>query len=160
MTCGEVTEQLDAFVDGELAGLMLVEIARHAAGCAACDTAIRDLTVLHAAVERVVHDDVESLDLSGVWPAVDVEAARIDARRVWTRRVRAMPMWGAAMAMAAGAVFFLRAEATPPARNFARVRPNHAVIERIDTAVPVELKRDRKNGTTAILINASAGMVP
>lgn len=155
-----MTERLEAFVDGELAGPMLVEIARHAAGCSACDAAIRDLTVLHTAVERAVHDEVESLDLSGVWPAVAGEVARLDTRRVWTRRVRAMPMWGAAMAMAAGALFFLRAEETPPARTVARARPNHAVIERIDTAVPVELRRERKYGTTAILIGADAGMVP
>jgi anti-sigma factor RsiW len=156
MTCQEVIERLDAFVDGELhrEPVLGVEIARHAAGCPACDTAIRELTALHEAIDRTVRTDVDALDLSGVWSAVESGIARVDARRAWQRRLRSAPMWGAAaMAMAAGALFYLRAAPEPQApRQIAR--PNQAIIERLDTVGAFELRRDRKNGTTLIMVSA------
>ena len=71
MTCGEVTELLDAFVDAELPAPMLLSVARHAGGCAACDASIRELSALHEAVERVAREDADAIDLNGVWPAVE-----------------------------------------------------------------------------------------
>jgi hypothetical protein len=155
MTCRDVTQLLDRFVDAELPGAMLVAIARHAAGCSTCDGAVRALVDLHEAVERAVGAEVDALDFSSVWANVERGVDRVDARRVWVRRLRSVPAWGAAAAVAAGAMLWLRTAPDQPARVASRPRPNQAVIERIDSeAARFELRRERKNGTTLIMVSA------
>ena len=154
MTCGEVEALLDAFVDAELPAPMLLAVARHAGGCGACDTAVRELTALREAVERSVAGEAEALDLSRVWPAVRKGIDRHDARAAWRRRLGTVPAWGLALAAAASAVFWLRSPGPEPARVAARPRPNQTVIERIDSSGPFELRRERKNGTTLIMVSA------
>jgi len=156
MTCADAAELLDAFVDAELPGPKLVEVAKHVATCPACDTAVREIEALHEAVERVAREQTERLDLSGVWPAVEAGMARADARRAWARRLRAAPAWGAVMALAASAVLWLRPGTPEPARVAARpARPNQAVIERINSdGRRFELRRERKLGTTLIMVSA------
>ena len=157
MTCGDVIQVLDAFVDGELPGPMLLDVARHAAGCPACDHAVRSLESLHEEIERTMRTEADALDLGGVWPAVASAMARDDARRAWRRRARTLPTWGAIAAMAAGAVFWLR---TPP-MPVRIARPNQAVIERLDgTGSRFEIRRERKNGTTLIMVSAAESAVP
>jgi len=161
MTCADVTELLDSFVDTELAPSTLVAVARHAAGCAGCDAAVRELTAVHEAVERTMSAEADTLDLSRVWPSVAAAAARVDARRAWAARLRQAPVWGAMIAMAATAVFWLRPAATLPVPGpIARARPNQAVIDRLDTSAHVELRRDRKYGTTLIMVSAPATETP
>src|SRR5262245_39265891 len=164
MTCADVTELLDAFVDAELPPPMLLAVARHAAACTPCDTEVRQLAALHEVVDQASRAAAERVDLSGVWPAVEGRIERIDTRRAFGRRLRSAPMWGAALAMAAGALFWLRGTEPETARSVARTatRPNHAVIERIDSNGPFELRRDRKSGTTLIMVSAAdtAGGAP
>jgi len=156
MTCADVADLLDRFVDAELPAPMLLAVARHAGACPACDTAARELTSVRDALGRTVQAEADRLDLSGVWPAVARTADRIDARRAWARRMRLAPVWGLGLA-AASALFWLRA--TPePVRVVERApRRNQAVIERIDSASPLELRRDRRDGTVLIMVSASAG---
>jgi len=159
MTCPDVAELLDGFVDAELPGPMLLAVARHAAACPACDGAVRELTGLHEVVERVGRADGEALDLTGVWPAVAAGMARADARRAWGRRLRAAPLWGVALAAAAAAVFWLRASEPPRTRIAAR--PNQAIIERLDSGgARFELRRERKNGTTLIMVSGEGDEAP
>jgi len=157
MTCGEVEALLDAFVDAELPAPMLLAVARHAGGCTACDAAVRELTALHEAIERSVAAEAEALDLSRVWPAVGRGIERHDARVEWRRRLRTVPAWGVALAVAASAVLWVRSPAPEPARLAARPRPNQTVIERIDSSGHFELRRERKNGTTLIMVSADGG---
>jgi anti-sigma factor RsiW len=161
MTCADAAPLLDAFVDAELPAPTLLAVARHAGACAACDAALRDLASLHDAVERSVAGPTAALDLSGVWPAVAAAAARHDAGRAWRISLKTVPTWGAIAALAAGAVLWLRSAALEPTRVAARPRPNHAVIERIDSAgARFELRRERKNGTTLIMVSADGGTLP
>jgi anti-sigma factor RsiW len=162
MTCGDVTQLLEAFVDGELPGAMLLEVARHAASCPPCDAAVRSLEAVRGAVERTVREAADRLDLGPVWPAVAAATAREDTRRAWRRRLRALPAWGAAAAMAASAVLWFRAPATVPGPATARpARPNQAVIERLDTAGGrFEIRRERKNGTTLIMVSNAEMSLP
>ncbi len=161
MTCADVTELLDAFLDAELPGPMLLTIARHAGACTSCDATIRDLTALHDVVERTARAAGEALDLSGVWLAAEARMTDEDAARVWRRRLRAAPAWAAVgMAMAAGAVLWLRTGASEPTRLAGRPRPNQAVIERLDTSSHFELRRERKNGTTLIMVSAEDAGTP
>ena len=155
MTCADVGGLLDAFVDAELPAPMLLAIARHAGGCPACDAAVRELTALHEAVERSARQEAESLDLSGLWPAVARGIDRVETRRVWRRRLRVAPAVGIGLAAAASAVLWFRAPGPEPARVATRPRPNQAVIERLDTeGARFELRRERKYGTTIIMVSA------
>jgi len=154
MTCGEVEALLDAFVDAELPAAMLLAVARHAGACTACDAVVRELTTLREVVERSVAAEAEALDLSRVWPAVSQGIERHDARVEWRRRLRTVPAWGVALAVAASAVLWVRSPGPEPQRLAARPRPNQTVIERIDSSGHFELRRERKNGTTLIMVSA------
>ncbi len=155
MTCADVVQLLDRFVDAELPAPMLLAVARHAAGCSGCDGAVRELTGLRESIEQI-RVEADALDLGAVWPAVARAADRVDARRAWVRRIRLAPAWGLGLA-AASALFWLRTPAPVPIRVAERPRPNQAVIERIDSgAARFELRRERKYGTTLIMVNAAA----
>lgn len=161
MTCDQVERQLDAFMDAELPGPTLLAIARHAGACPTCEDAVRELAALHEAVDSTVRTDGERLDLSGVWPAVAARVARVDARRAWTRRARTAPLWGGAVAAAAAALFWLQSVPPQTTRVATPARPNSAVIERLDSdAVRFELRRERKLGTTLIMVSAPGGEGP
>ena len=154
MTCAEAAGLLDAFVDAELPAATLLAVARHAGGCGECDAAVRELTALREAVERSVAGEAAAVDLARVWPAVSRDIARHAARVEWRQRLRTVPAWGVALAVAASAVLWLRSPA-PDARLAARPpRRNQAVIERIDSSAPFELRRERKYGTTLIMVSA------
>jgi anti-sigma factor RsiW len=155
MTCAEVEGLLDAFLDAELPAPALLAVARHAGSCETCDAAVRELAALREAVERSVAAEAEALDLSRVWPAVALGIERHDARVKWRRRLRTAPAWGVAIAVAASAVLWLRSPGPEPARLAAAPRRNQAVIERIDSSGPFELRRDRKYGTTLIMVSAA-----
>ena len=107
MTCTDVGRLVDAFIDTELPPGEMIDVARHAGGCAGCDRTIRELETLRHAVGATVDAEIDALDLSGVWQAVSGDIDRVDAKRVKVRRLRQAPVWGAALAMAASAVFFL-----------------------------------------------------
>jgi anti-sigma factor RsiW len=162
MNCAEVAERLDAFNDGELPATALLDVARHASGCTSCEEALRALAAMHQRIATAVEEEVDTLDLSGVWPAVAANVAREDARRAWRRRLRVAPALATSLALAAGAVVWLQTPAREPARVVATrndpPRPNQAVIDRLDSqAARVELRRERKHGTTLIMVNADGG---
>ena len=155
MTCAEAEQLLDSFVDAELPGSMLLEVARHAGSCPACDQAVREVTTLRESVERVVRRQVEGVDLSGVWPAVDRRIGRAGTRGAWRHVPRRLPVWGAVAALAAGALLWLRTPQPEPVR-VTHARPNQAVIERLVSSggARVGIMKDRKYGTTLIMVSA------
>ena len=156
MTCGDVETLLDAFLDSELPPPMLVAVARHAAGCGACDQTVRSLTTLREALAETVRRDAEAVDLSGLWSRVEAAIDSTQRRRRWTERMRGAPMWAAGLAMAAAltlVVLNVRQTATTGAGvRVARVPPNHAYIDRL-AGRDVLLRREAKSGTTLIWVN-------
>jgi len=142
---------------------MLLAVARHAGACGACDETLRALGVVREAVTRTLEGEADTLDLSRLWPVVEQRVGREERRRTWLRRVRRVPTWGAVAAIAAGTLLWFQAPApTPgPGRVVARSRPNQAVIERLSAAnnSRVSLRRERKNGTTLIMVRADGGGV-
>jgi anti-sigma factor RsiW len=154
LSCDDVAGLVDAFVDAELSAPMLLAVARHAGGCAECEAAVRRIAALSESVERTIGAAAAALDLSAVWPAVARRMDAVDTRRAWVRRLRAVPAWSVGLAAAASAVLWFR-PASEPGRFATRApRPNQAVIERIDTSGHFELRRERKNGTTLIMVSA------
>ena len=168
MTCRDVDQLLDGFVDSELPPPMLLEVARHAATCGTCETAIRQLETLRRTLAETVRADVADLDLSTVWPRVSKEINRSRIRRTWQRRVHTLPAWGAVLAVAASAVFWLRVPShetttartttSPPvvARVASRTPQNLAYIDRL-AGKDVSIRREPKAGTTLIWVNYTAG---
>ena len=176
MTCPDVAQLLDAFIDTELPPPQLLDVARHAASCPACDRDIRELSALRQSVAALVERAGRDLDLSGVWPAVAemVAPARRPARVVrLTRGVPSAPIWGALMALAASVFFWFSppssriadqqfaslphpVRATVPAPAPALVRSmrlaNHADIDRL-AGKDIAVRREPKSGTTIIWVN-------
>src|SRR5947208_2715790 len=155
MTCAEAEQLLDSFVDAEVPGSILVEVARHAGSCTACDQAVGEVTTLGESVEGVVRRQVEGVDLSVVWPAVDRRIGRAGTRGAWRHVLRRLPVWGAVAALAAGALLWLRTPQPEPVR-VTHARPNQAVIERLVSSggARVGIMKDRKYGTTLIMVSA------
>ena len=159
MTCEEAAPLLDAFVDAELEGATLIDVARHAASCKPCDGALQELIALHETIGRHGTADADSVDLSGLWESLEPELAKADARRAWRRRLRSVPAW-ATVALAASALYFLTGT-RPGTPKIVAFRPNQAVIERIDSeGGRFELRRERKNGTTLIMVSATGDDLP
>jgi len=167
MTCSDVEQLLDGFVDTELTPPELLDVAKHAATCSACDAAIRELTDLRASVAALVEREARQLDLSRVWPVVEAAIRPQSPRRrrfaVFGRTVPAAPVWGAVMALAASLFFWLTGPTTQPtppkqiamapvattrtARSF-----NHADIDRL-AGKDIAVRREPKSGTTIIWVN-------
>ena len=160
LTCTQARELLDAFLDAELPSPMLLAVARHAGSCAVCDAEVRERSAVQDAIEQTVRADAAALDLSALWPAVAAGAARVDQRRARLRRLRTVPVWGAAgLALAASAVLWFRAPGPSPdavrLASMAHQRPNHAVIDRLRSeGARVALRSERKNGTTLIMVSS------
>jgi hypothetical protein len=164
MTCQDVAQLLDGFVDTELSPSQLLDVARHAAICANCDGAIRELTGLRESVAWLVEGEGRTLDLSGVWPAVAATIPRSTRRRHRGSIVpRQLPVWGAVMALAASVLLWLGSTGQPPAhapkqiasveQSATRARAaNHAVIDRL-TGKDIAVRREPKSGTTVIWVN-------
>ncbi len=180
MTCADVDQLLDAFVDTELPPPQILDVARHAATCTACDLAIRDIAALRQSVAELVEREGQAIDLSGVWPAVEValrgpapRAARVVALR---RSIPAAPFWGALMAIAASVFVWvsgpsnelatqvatqMASSGSPAATAMARPAPtpvravrysNHADIDRL-AGKDIAVRREPKSGTTIIWVN-------
>jgi anti-sigma factor RsiW len=161
MTCSEVERILDSFVDTELDPPMLLAVARHAAACRRCETAMRELEALRQTLRDALVADVEQLDLSGVWPAVAASVEQTVSRRAWARRLRAAPAWAGAVAIAASAILWFQLPADrEPTRPVARIasRPprNHVYIDRL-AGKDVTIRREPKAGTTILWVNYSPG---
>jgi anti-sigma factor RsiW len=166
MTCTDVEQLITPFVDAELPSPMLLAVARHAAACPACDATVRDLTALCEAVAEAMDAAVDDLDLSGVWSGV---AEVIDAQQATThpkvRPLRALPVWGSMVALAASLLLWIGApvqDGGPAAVQTAGVAakaPVTRVAARTRTEVDrlagkaVALKREPKTGTPIIWVN-------
>jgi hypothetical protein len=165
MTCGDVEQLLDAFIDAELPSPMMLAVARHAAGCASCEGTVRQLTELRERLVTTVQHEVESLPLAGVWHGVAAEMDRGQAARGRRGRLRAMSIWGTAAAMAASLMLWVGGPVEPP------VAPPVRLAARSERAAPrplrnlthidrlagkgVSIRREPKAGTTIIWVNHS-----
>jgi len=167
MTCTDVEQLLGAFVDTELPPPQLLDVARHAATCMACDGAIRELTELRGAVAALLEREVRQLDLSRIWPAVD---AAIDQAPPLTGAVHssapaATRMWAALLAVAATALLWFQGPTThhQPGKTpmtIASARPtrtsNQSAIDRI-AGRGITMRREPKSGTMIIWVSSNGG---
>ena len=176
MTCGEVEPLLEAFVDTELPTSTLLEVARHAGHCDACDRQVQGHLAVRRALAEQSERDTAGIDFTGVWSKVDAEITRLDGQRTWRERSdakrgrvpRRASLWGSVAAVAAGVALFVgmpdhepvktasnRPVAQPgpgrPAGSGKRL-PNHVYIDRL-AGKDIALRREPKSGTTMIWVN-------
>lgn len=184
LTCRDLDDLIDAFVDSELPPASLLDVARHAAHCQPCEDRIQSVTAIGHVLGTSVRADAATLDLSGVWAAVEQRIDVVDTRHHrehrWDRFRQAfggptLPAWGTAAAIAASAVLYLQQPVTdhrtavadstpvpatrisyPPPRNSdpGKASINQALIERIKGS-NVRVRRLPKDGTTAIWVSYS-----
>lgn len=166
MDCRDVEQHVDRFLDRELPAPMLLEVARHAGECQACDRTLRALAALGDTLQHVVTSEAAALDLSGVWPAVEGRIHAEELRRGWMRRMRRVPMWASGIAAAATLAFWLAGPSVAPERIAQRgsparaervalrTPPNDARIDRL-AGKSVALRREPKAGTTLIWVNSA-----
>jgi len=176
MACPDVAPLLDAFVDSELPPTQLLEVAQHAASCSVCEVTIGELTALRQSVAALVGQEVDRLDLSGVWPAVDaalgcrpaparVVPLRRQMRGQMRGKVPALPAWGVVAALAASLFLWLGAPYRQGVTPTASTRPepvqmasvskravNHAYIDRL-SGKDIAVRREPKSGTTIIWVS-------
>ena len=105
MSCREIEDRLDDYVDGELPEGEFQEMELHLASCAACRNAERQLRRLLAEARALPRESAPSRDL---WPGI---AERLGSRRLgggWTYLAAA-----AALVLGLVGVFVLRSGPTP-----------------------------------------------
>ena len=115
MTCDEVRDRMDDYVDGALDEAAFQEMELHVATCAECRTEERALRALLAHAAALPAERQPSRDL---WAGI---AERLDDARPWWRRPGSRAGWAAGLAAAAGVVLALSAALHGPGRG---VRPS------------------------------------
>lgn len=168
MTCADVQQLIDGFLDTELSPPMLLDVARHAASCASCDADVRDLTELREIMVRNSETAVDALDLSGVWSTVAAGIARDEVTAARRRRWKSIPAWAPVAALAASLLVWVSipgdvptaqapapvevASVPKPFRPVSRQQRNHAYIDRL-AGKDIAVRREPKSGTTIIWVN-------
>jgi anti-sigma factor RsiW len=111
MTCPEMDERLDAWVDGTLPEAERETVSGHLAACVSCRVDERQLRELRAHASALPRSIAPRRDL---WPGI---AREIERRKAWSwpRLVTWQPLLAvaAAVVVALGAVFFGQPAATP-----------------------------------------------
>ena len=156
MTCEQVREQLDDYIDGELGEAEFQEVELHLAECAGCrqeERAVRAVVALAAGLPR-------HLEPTGdLWPGIADEIAR---RRRFTlvQSVVARPAvrWAAGLAAAAAVVaaLWFVPRGTPPAPQVAGPAPTpDATVQRaaLDTTPDAfaQAERDYQRATAELM---------
>lgn len=168
MNCRDALNLLPLFFDGELDSRQMRAVAIHSARCRDCELELRQLESLQAVVNTSISKQVDEMDLSGLWTAID---ARLPQRHPsplqrlqrwweesapqWNIRV---PAFAAAAVVAALAFFFLtRAPEpgiAPTTPLLAVVDNNEAMIDSLDTeADSVAVMSDPETRTTVLWVS-------
>jgi anti-sigma factor RsiW len=148
MNCREARALLPLFLDGELDGRQLRNVALHSTRCTACEQELQQLERLQDLVVGYVNAQTETVDLSGVWSAVETRIA--DVPVPWWNRVRAwwdareMGWWPAPAAAAfataalAAVLFWPGAGTEKSAEQVAQNAPivdNSAILDEVESHV-------------------------
>ncbi|HEU5218847.1 MAG TPA: zf-HC2 domain-containing protein [Gemmatimonadales bacterium] len=138
MTCGELRDRFDAYVDGRLSDSEAAALEAHLQGCTACHDALTHLDGAIGAAGALPRSVTPPSDL---WPGIE---RRLESRRPFRRRV-AVPGWQLAAAAvllvavsSAGTALLLRQRPAEPAGE---VVANVSALESQYSAASAELSQ-------------------
>lgn len=167
MNCREARSLLPLFLDGELDGRQLRNVALHSTRCTACEQELQQLERLQDLVVGYVNAETEKVDLGGVWSAVEARIATVPvpwwsrARAWWeAREIGWWPAPAAAFGMAALAAVFVwpggSTENRPQvvADNAPIISPiidNSAILDEVESHVESVAVLSEPNTNTMVL---------
>lgn len=101
MTCQDAESLLPLFFDGELDSRRMREVAVHATRCPSCEGSLRELESIQNHLQSMLAEEVDAVDLSGLWPAIEgrlppPRAALWQRLRLWWEE-HEEPRWGLAL---------------------------------------------------------------
>lgn len=161
--CKDFEKRLDLFLDGEIDGRTMRELALHVARCPSCESGLREVERLQDAVAETVRDGVDHIDVAALWHSVE---GRLDARPLPVL-ARLRERWGVqpafempAMALAAAAAVVLVVagaiwtRGALPVAETQVTASNKADIGRLSSsASSVAVWTEPRNQTTAIWVS-------
>lgn len=122
MTCAEIRELLNDFVDGDVAPKVATAIREHAASCAACAAELASLVRLREATSQLARDIEPEIDLwSGVDAKLGRNVIRLPQRNRW--------VWRAGLAAAAVLLVFAGVREWRSRETTGRVRWDVTTLE-------------------------------
>lgn len=75
MNCRDAARLIDYFFDGELDGRVMRDAALHITRCASCESELHDRERVQGLLAESIHRELDQMDLSVIWTAVDRELA-------------------------------------------------------------------------------------
>ena len=170
MTCRDVSGLLPLFLDGELDARQMRSVALHSSRCGVCETELRQLERVQELVSETIAVELDQIDFSGVWPAVEARLGPIrvspwqrfrvwweERDRVWWVRVPAM---GAAFATAAVAFMLWSGRVNQEPQQVAQMpsaataAEDAAIIDWVDSnAESVSVLNEPETNTTVLWVN-------
>lgn len=167
VSCREMDALLPLFLDGELDARQMRAVALHGTTCRVCEEELRSLERLRVLVKASITEQMETLDFTRFWDAVESELP--SRPRSWQKRlshwwsesptVNWNPYLGVAAAAAAAALAFLllngnEKPTTQPAVRQIASQENPASIDSIDSDVSsVAVVNDPETHTAVLWVS-------
>jgi len=76
VNCRDAARLIDFFFDGELDGRIMRDAAMHISRCPDCDSELQDRERIQALLVDSINLELDDVDLSGMWTAIDRELER------------------------------------------------------------------------------------
>jgi anti-sigma factor RsiW len=164
MMCGEASNLLSLFLDGELDPRQTRAVALHATRCPTCESRLRQLERLQDLISENISAQVDEINFSEFWPAVGrrlgtVRMSSWNRLRTWWSDGDAwavhLPIFAAAAAAVLAFLFLTRAPQRPPEADPAQVAAvdNTASIDSLDTDFDtVAVLTDPETRTTVLWV--------
>jgi len=170
MICRDADALLPMFFDGELDAKRMRDVAMHTTRCGDCEGKLRDLESVQGHLQALLAAEVDAVDMSGLWAAIEKRLPPPEAGwwlrlRNWWENLEPME-WNVALpaTAAATAIVVLTSVALwqnePSGENFAAVDAQHVAstdyatgIERLETTFDsVAVLSDPDTHTTVLWI--------
>ena len=166
--CQDFQKRMDLFLDGEVDGRTMRELALHVARCASCESGLREAERVQDVFTAAVHVEVDRVDVASLWRSIE---ARLDTPHLSLLGRLSLLGWlgerwklragfefpalavgaAAAVALVVGAALWSESRAPVPA---AVVASNQADIDRLSSsASSVAVWTEPRQNTTAIWVS-------
>jgi len=143
MSCTFQTEELSAWIDGDLEPAMSRAVAAHVEECTSCQAAAADLRALRAAARGLGEQPIPEDDWEALRPRVEASSRR----RRWLRRAPLALAAAASLAVVLGVALFSHRDQEQTAESLARARLTLLMDKQEQTIAAVEEVVRRKRAS-------------